>query len=76
VDGGSGFVEFWARKNFFTLFASFNTLIDISAVVVLVKVLNREQRVKEDVEESKSNGWAQPTAKEDHPDLESSRQQI
>jgi hypothetical protein len=31
VDGASCSVELWARQDLFTLFASFNTLIDLSA---------------------------------------------
>ena len=35
-------------------------LVDVAAVAPLVEILDRQQRVKEDVEKCEANGWTEP----------------
>ena len=63
MDGAAGGVEHRALEHLLALLAPLDALVHVGVVVVLVVVLDGEQRVEEDVNSRGPDGGAQPSNK-------------
>ena len=72
MDGAARGVECWALEHLLALLALLDALVDVGVVVVLMVILDGEQRVEEYVHCRRANGGTEPSYEECHPDLGSS----
>ena len=69
MDGAPGGVEDWTLERQLTLLAPLYALVDVGVVVVLVVVLDCQERIKEDINSSGAYAGTQPGNEQYHPDL-------
>ena len=69
MDGAPGGVEDGALEHLLALLAPLDGLVDVGVVVVLMVVLDGQQRVEENVNSRGPYRGTEPGNKEDHPDL-------
>ena len=70
VDGRPGGVEVRTGEDGLTLLAPLHALVDVGVVGPLGVVLDCQQRVEEDVEESEADGGTEPRYEDDQPALQ------